>query len=80
MKDTVRINFDFPREEYAYLKMMCTKKGITIKDYANNAIIEKIESDEDQYLLTEAEKRLSEMDEKDLIPWKEAVKAAGWDV
>ena len=30
MKNNVRLNFEFPRSEYPYLKMICAEKGVSL--------------------------------------------------
>lgn len=76
MKDMmmVRINFDFPREEYAYLKMMCTKTGTTIKALTSKVLIEQLEDFEDEHWLKDAEKILENTKEQDLISWEDIKK------
>ena len=72
MKDTVRINFEFPREHYPYLKMVCAMMGISLKDFASQLIINEIEAYEDQLLAKKAQKRLDDMNESENISIKEA--------
>jgi hypothetical protein len=79
MKDTVRLNFDFPRKYYPYLKMLCATKGLSFKDFASELLIKQIEEYEDIQLVKKAENRLSEMDDSDLIDFSDATKLAGWD-
>jgi len=38
MKDTVRLNFEFPMSEYPYLKLMCVEKGISFRDFATKLL------------------------------------------
>lgn len=78
MKDTIRLNFDFPKEVYPYLKLMCSKKGLSFKDLATELILAAIDSYEDTELSEIAQKRLSEMDDKDNIPFNKAIEEAGW--
>ena len=77
-QNTVRLNFEFPEEHYPYLKMVCAKKKMSIKDFASNLIIREIEEYEDDLLLQEAHKRLEEADGDTAIPFEEAIKLAGW--
>lgn len=79
MKDVVRLNFDFPREHYPYLKMMCAKKSKSIREIASDLLIKEIESYEDEQLVKIAEIRLKDMKEEDLIPFYHASELAGWD-
>lgn len=48
---TVRINFDFPKSEYPYLKLLCAKKGVTIKKLATELLIKAIEDYEDEEII-----------------------------
>jgi hypothetical protein len=79
MKNTVRLNFDFPKEHYPYLKMMCAQKGLSLKDYASDLLIREIEEYEDTLLAKKAHVRLNEMDEGENIDFDEATRLAGWD-
>lgn len=79
MKSTVRLNFEFPREHYPYLKMMCAQKGVSLKDFASDLLIQKIEEYEDLFLAEKAQKRLDEMDESENIGFDIAARLAGWD-
>jgi hypothetical protein len=79
MKDTVRINFEFPRSYYPFLKMILAGKGVSLKDFASEVLIEAIEKAEDELLGQRASDRLANVKEEDLIPWDEATRLAGWD-
>lgn len=79
MKDTIRLNFDFPREHYPYLKMLCAKEGTSLRQYASQILIQSIEDYEDRILAERAEKRLDEMDDSDLVDFHEAIQMAGWN-
>lgn len=78
MKNTVRLNFEFPKEHYPYLKLLCAKKGKSLKDFASDLLIREIEECEDLVLITKAEKRLKDLKKGDLIDFDEAAKLAGW--
>lgn len=43
-----KVTFDFPAEEYAYLKMACAKQGISMKDFLTRSVIKSIEEYEDE--------------------------------
>ena len=79
MKDTVRLNFDFPKEVYPYLKLMCAKKGLSFKNLATELILAAIDSYEDIELGEIAQKHMHEMDKKENIPFKKAMELAGWN-
>lgn len=78
MKDTVRLNFEFPKKDYPYLKMLCAQKGVSFRDFATELLIKAIEEAEDEMLSQRANERLANMKNEDLIPWDEATKQAGW--
>lgn len=78
MKETVRLNFDFPREDYPYLKMLCAEKGISFRQFATEIIIRSIEDYEDEILAQEARRSIGEMNNEDSISWNEARRLAGW--
>lgn len=77
---THRLNIDFPEDEYKYLKILCTEKGISIKDFVTPLILKGIEEEEDALLIRKARHRLKNIDPSELIPIEEAFKEAGWDV
>jgi predicted DNA-binding protein len=64
MKNTVRLNFDFPKNEYPYLKLLCAKKGLSFKEFTTELLLKAIEEYEDHRLAKKARKRLKEIDEK----------------
>ncbi len=77
---STRLNIEFPSDEYTYLKMLCVKKGISIKDFVTPLILKAIEDEEDTLLIRKAQQRLKNMESFDLIPIEEAFKEAEWDV
>ncbi len=74
MKNNIRINFEFPRSEYPYLKMICAEKGVSLKEFATDLILQAIEDYEDQILSERSDKKLKERDPQEDIPsdefWK----------
>ena len=78
-KDTVRLNFEFPISEYPYLKMVCAKKGLSLRDFATNILVKAIEEAEDEMLSQKANERVESMTPENLISWEEATRLAGWD-
>lgn len=78
--NTHRLNIDFPADDFAYLKMLCAQKGVTIKDFVVPLILKAIESEEDILLTKKAQQRLKNVNPDDLIPIQDAFKEAGWDV
>lgn len=78
-KDTVRLNFEFPREEFPYLKMLCAQKGISFKELATQLILKAIDEYEDEQLAKKANARLEEIKEEETISWDDACRLAGWE-
>ncbi len=79
MKDSVRLNLDFPRSEYPHLKMFLAHKHVTLREYVTEMLIQQIEEYEDEQLTILANKRLEEIKPDHLIPIEEAFRLAGWD-
>ncbi|MCH9626931.1 MAG: hypothetical protein S4CHLAM2_05630 [Chlamydiales bacterium] len=79
MKDTVRLNFEFPREEYPYLKMLCAQRGVSFKEFATELLLHALDEYEDEQLAKKANERLKEIKEEEMISWDEMRRAAGWD-
>ena len=78
MKDTIRLNFEFPRSEYPYLKLMCAEKGVSFKKLATEILLNTIEEYEDRKLAKKARKRFKELDSKDNIPLDKAANDPRW--
>lgn len=79
MKSTVRLNFEFPRREYPYLKMLCAEEGISLKEFATSLILKALEEYEDRKLGSKARRRLKELDPKHNVSFDKATDLAGWD-
>jgi len=79
MKNTVRLNFEFPKKAYPYLKLVCAEQGVSLKEFATELLLKAIEEYEDHMLSKKARKRLKMIDPNHLIPFDEACKLAGWD-
>lgn len=73
-----KVTFDFPAEEYVFLKMACAKQGVTMKDFLTRSVIKSIEEYEDELDV----KALREAREKNEIPipWEKAKKQLGKSV
>jgi hypothetical protein len=78
MSGSIRINFEFPKEAYPFLKMICAQKGTSLKDFATALLLKAIEEYEDQMLTKKARSRLKELNEKDNISFDEACRLAEW--
>ncbi len=77
-KSTVRLNFEFPREEYPQLKLICAELGVSFREFATDLLLNAIEEYEDKQLAKLARKRIKEMDPNENISFEEAVKLANW--
>lgn len=77
---THRLNIDFPSEDYAYLKILCAKKGVSIKSFVVPLILKAIEEEEDALLIAKAQHRLKNVDLNNLTAIEDAFKEAGWNV
>lgn len=77
--DTVRLNFEFPKEEYPYLKMVSAKRGMSLENFARTVLLKAIEEFEDEMLDERANKRLESIGEEDLISWEEVKRLLDWD-
>lgn len=77
-KSTVRLNFEFPREEYPQLKLICAELGVSFREFATDLIFNAIEDYEDKQLAKQAHKRLKEMDPNENISFEEAMNLANW--
>ncbi len=73
-----KVTFDFPAEEYVYLKMACAKQGISMKDFLTRSAIKSIEEYEDELDLMALQK-ITDEDRKNATPWEEVKKELGWD-
>ena len=54
------------------------RKGVSLKQFATEMLIEKIE-EEDRILSQKASARLNEMDSSENIDFEEAIDLAGWN-
>lgn len=72
-----KVTFDFPANEYVYLKMACAKQGVSMKDFLTRSVIKSIEEYEDELDLIALKKTREE--NEPTISWKEAEKKLGWN-
>lgn len=72
-----KVTFDFPADEYVYLKMACAKQGVSMKDFLTRSVIKSIEEYENELDL-QALRKAKEENEPN-ISWEEAEKRLGWD-
>lgn len=73
-----KLSVEFPAEEYIYLKMACAKKGVSLKEFVNQAVIRSIEEYEDELDLKALEK-ITEDEREKAQPWEDVKKELGWD-
>ena len=73
-----KLTFEFPSEEYVFLKMACAKQGVSMKHFVTNAILKSIDEYE-AYLDSLALKEITEEDRKNAQPWEDVKKELGWD-
>lgn len=74
MDNKVRINFEFPAEEYPFLKMMCAQRRMSLRQLATDLLLKEMEDYEDGYWAEEADKIWEAIDRGDMemVEWEEA--------
>lgn len=77
-KETVRVNFEFPRAMYPHLKFLCASRGKSIKEFMTEMTLRELESAEDLELGRISNERITTREEGDLIDRDDATKLAGW--
>ena len=73
-----KLSVEFPAEEYVYLKMACAKKGVSLKEFVNQAVTRSIKEYEDELDL----KALGEVTDEDRTnaqTWDVVKQELGWD-
>ena len=78
-KQYKKLSVDFPLEEYTYLKMMCLKKGVSLKDFVTKSVIRSVEDLEDEFDTETMGRARKEIAESGAITWQELEKKLGWD-
>jgi hypothetical protein len=73
-----KLTFEFPAEDYVFLKMACAKQGVSMKDFVTNAVIKSIDEYE-AYLDSLSLKELTQEELNNAIPLEQAEKELGWD-
>lgn len=76
-----RLNFEFPEEARKHLKMQAIRLGMSVRELATQAILEKLEALELQADIDDAERVLNEFEEngRPVISHEEMMKKVGWD-
>jgi len=72
-----KVTFDFPAEEYMYLKMACAKQGVSMKDFLTKATVESVENYEDDLLCIKIKN--TPKDNEPTISLDELKRQLGWD-
>ncbi len=76
-----RLNFEFPEDARKNLKMQAVKMGVSIRELATQAILEKLENLELEADIKAAEEALErhEANGSKTISHKKMMKNVGWD-
>jgi len=74
-----KVTFEFPVEEYIYLKMACAKQGVSMKDFITRATIRSVEDYEDEMDRASIEAAKKDTETHGTISWEEMEKRLGWD-
>ena len=77
-KESIRLSLEFPIDEHAYLKMMCAKLHVSIKDFVTQAIVRAVEDWEDKFDKESIEQARKEVVEHGTVEWKTMEKELGW--
>jgi uncharacterized protein (DUF1778 family) len=73
-----KLTFEFPAEEYIFLKMACAKQGVSMKDFVTKAIIKSIDEYE-AHLDSTSYQALTQEERDHAIPLEQLEKELGWD-
>lgn len=73
-----KLTFEFPAEEYVFLKMTCAKQGVSMKDFVTKAVIKSIEEYE-AYLDSQSYQALTQEERDNSISLEQLEKELGWD-
>jgi hypothetical protein len=73
-----KITFDFPEDEYVFLKMACAKQRISMKEFLTTAVIKSIDEYEAN-LDSLAYKEVTDEERANARPWEDVQKELGWD-
>lgn len=76
-----RLNFEFPEEARKHLKIQAIKLGVSVRELATQAILEKLEDLELQEDAKDAEQALARHKAKGskTISHKKMMRKVGWD-
>ena len=74
-----KLSIDYPIEEYIFLKLACTKQGISLREFVTNAVMKSVDEYEAQLDSISLREALTDEEIKNAISWKEAEKRLGWD-
>jgi len=74
-----RLSIEFPAEEYIYLKMACAKKGVSIKDFVTQSVVQTIKSYEDELDALAFKEAYTKENLEKAVSWTEAKKEVDID-
>jgi len=78
-QDYKKVTFEFPAEEYLYLKLACVKQGVSIKEFITKAVLRDIHEYEDELDTKAFQEEYTEENIKNAISLDELDKIMGWD-
>jgi hypothetical protein len=73
-----KLTFEFPAEEFIFLKMTCVKQGVSMKDFVTNAVLKSIDEYE-SHLDSLAYQALTQEERDNAISLEQVEKELGWD-
>ena len=73
-----KLTFEFPSDEFVFLKMACAKQGVSMKDFVTSAIIKSIDEYE-SHLDSLSLQEITQEDRENAQPWEDVKKELGWD-
>lgn len=73
-----KVTFDFPAEEYVFLKMACAKQGVSMKDFLTRSVIKSIDDYESE-LDSKSLSEITDEERKNAKSWDQVKKDLGLD-
>lgn len=74
-----KLSIEFPIEKYTFLKIICAKQHISIKNFVTKSIIKSIEEYENELDRQSIEVLKKSIESQGTISWEEMEKKLGWD-
>jgi len=75
-----RLNFDFPPEAHKYLKIASAELGISIREFATQAILQKLQELEDQRDISAYDRAMERVKKNGTDSLEDVKKYLGLDV